>query len=76
MPNSPDNLHNSILESEAIFQKRIQDLVSDLSEAESRTHNHRFVDNRFRRRFTIRFETFIRRNRFLFKVALKVKNLL
>ena len=68
------NPHNANLESEAIFQKRIQDLVLDLAEAESRVHNLRFVDKRLRRKFTISFESYIRRNQTLYRFALKVKN--
>jgi hypothetical protein len=61
------NQHNS--ESDAIFQKRVQDLILDLAEAEARTHNKRFIDSRIRRRLFLRLESLIRRNKFLFKIA-------
>ena len=75
MKDNPEKTTNPDLESEAIFQKRIQELILDLAEAESRTHNIRFVDKGIRRRFTTRIESFIRKNKSLYRVALKVKNL-
>ena len=76
MKSNPKSTTNADLENEAIFQKRIQDLILDLAEAESRVHNMRFVDKRLKRKFTIHIESFIRKNQTLYKVALKVKNLL
>jgi hypothetical protein len=75
MSTNPENLNLSNLESDAIFQKRIQDLVLDLAEAESRTHNIRFVNNGFRRTLITRLESYVRRNRTLYKIALRIKNL-
>jgi|LauGreDrversion4_2_1035121.scaffolds.fasta_scaffold99002_2 hypothetical protein len=60
-------------ETYAVFQKRVQDLVLDLAEAEARTHNHRFVDSPFRRKFFTGLESRIRRNKFLFTVARKIR---
>ena len=53
----------------AVFQKRVQDLVLDLAEAEARTHNHRFVAGPLRRKFLTGLESKVRRNKFLFKIA-------
>ena len=75
MSTNPENLNLPNLESDAIFQKRIQDLVLDLAEAENRAHNIRFVNNGFRRMLTTRIETYVRRNRVLYKIALRIKNL-
>lgn len=74
MPDAKYHTNQGDLENYSIFQKRVQDLVLDLAEAESRTHNIRFVDNRIRRRFILRIETYVRRNRRLFGIALKVRN--
>ena len=70
----PTNQENP--QNDSIFQKRVQDLILDLAEAESRTHNIRFVDNRIRRKLILRLETYVRRNRRLFGIALKVRNFL
>jgi hypothetical protein len=63
--------HNS--EVNAIFQKRVQDLMLDLAESEARVHNMRFIDNSFKRRFLIRIESMVRRNRFLFRIAKRIR---
>jgi len=63
--------HNS--EVNAIFQKRVQDLILDLAESEARVHNMRFIDNSFRRRFLIRIEPMVRRNKFLFRIAKRIR---
>jgi len=68
--------HQEEPENFSVFQKRVQDLVLDLAEAESRTHNARFVQKSFRRKFTLRLETYVRRNPRLFSYALKVRNYL
>lgn len=57
----------------AIFQKRVQDLILDLAEAEARTHNKRFIDSPVRRRFFIGLESIVRRNKFLFKMAKRLR---
>jgi hypothetical protein len=57
----------------AVFQKRVQDLVLDLAEAEARIHNLRFADNPFRRKFFIVLESWVRRNKFLFEIARKIR---
>ena len=64
------------LQNDSIFQKRVQDLVLDLAEAESRTHSIRFANNRIRRKLILRIETYVRRNRRLFGIVLKVRNTL
>ena len=63
------SIENSESEVNAVFQKRVQDLILDLAEAEARTHNNRFPDSRVRRRFFLGLESLIRRNKFLFKIA-------
>lgn len=67
------SVENFESEANAVFQKRAQDLILDLAEAEARTHNKRFVDSRIRRRFFVRLESIIRRNKLLFKIAKRLR---
>ena len=65
------NEHNS--EANAIFQKRVQDLMLDIAESEARVHSLRFTDNSFRRKFLSRIEPIVRRNKFLFRIAKRIR---
>ena len=57
----------------AVFQKRVLELVLDLTEAEARTHNQRFVNFPLRRKFFTGLESMVRRNKFLFKFVKKIR---
>jgi hypothetical protein len=67
------SVDNSEFEINAVFQKRVQDLILDLAEAEARTHNMRFINSPIRRRFFLRLESIVRRNKFLFKIAKRLR---
>ena len=57
----------------AVFQKRVQDLILDLAEAEARTHDQRFVNSPLRRKFLTSLESTVKRNKFLFKIARRIR---
>jgi hypothetical protein len=67
------SIESSQTEGNAVFQKRVQDLILDLAEAEARTHNKRFIDSPMRRRFFIGLESIVRRNKFLFEIAKRLR---
>jgi hypothetical protein len=75
MSNNREFKFESNPEATAIFQKRIQDLILDLAEAESRTHNSRFLTGSLRRKIRTPLTSYIRRRKTLYNFALRFKNL-
>jgi hypothetical protein len=59
-----------------IFVKRIYEIMIDLAEAESRTHNRRFARRGFFRNLRRPLETRIRKSPRLMRIAIRFRNLI